>query len=488
MKKPNILFIMNDQHRFDRLGCMSDPLIKTPHVDRIAREGVTFTNAYCPSPVCGPARGAIFSGMYPPACGVVNNWVPFRGDIVLLTERLQQLGYRTAEVGKLHFVPHIKRFGFQFKRLHDAHYNVYANDALYSDYVKYLQETRYRDDPEEPIRRADEDEACYWTGDEYRFIMGSNWLEEKYHYNTWTAEESIKYLQNYQGDEPFFLFVSFFGPHQPFEPPTPWNTLYDPEDIELPPQFYAGMEDAPVFQATKGASSREHKTKWNEATYKKIIAAYYGQITMIDHYIGRIFAQLEAMGLWDETMIIFTADHGDHNGQYGLFYKGDMYDSCEKVPLIIKPAFAQQGGWQNSRVVNTIDLFGTILEVAGDQNWAEEEAEKGRIEARSLAPLLHKGAEVAWENHTFAIIGGNPESNLTMLRQDHLKLIRLAREDGEALYELYDMRDPVYEVRNVYEDPTYAAQREELKEKLDRWWARQKALYPQRVKSYVKER
>ena len=110
-QRPNIVFVMTDQHRHDRLSCVSGGVPETPNLDRLAREGTLFENAYTPSPVCSPARASIFTGQYPAANGVVSNWLPFRGEAVLFTERLQNLGYRTAEVGKLHFVPHEKRFG-----------------------------------------------------------------------------------------------------------------------------------------------------------------------------------------------------------------------------------------------------------------------------------------------------------------------------------------------------------------------------------------
>jgi arylsulfatase A-like enzyme len=484
--KPNILFIMNDQHRFDRLSCVSQdaggpPHPATPNLDRIAAEGVRFTNAYAPSPVCAPSRAAIKSGMYPPGCGVVNNWVPFKEDFPLLTHRLQDAGYYTGRVGKLHFVPHLRRFGFDWGALNDAPYSVYAHDDKFSDYIHWLRQ--HWDGERDPVELFDEDENAFKEDDWERFILGSNFRTEAQHDIPWAVAEAERFLDERDADKPFFLFLSFFGPHQPFAVPEPWNSLYAPEDVVLPPQFGAEMTDHPVFARHGAARSRDFRSRWDEADYRRIIAPYYGQIAMIDHYVGRFFQRLDADGLWEDTLVIFCADHGDHNGAYGLFFKGEMYDSCCKVPLFIKPAGGdergdERGGERRAQNVNLLDLYGTILDAAGDADWRAP-----HIEARSLAPLL-ADADASWENETYSIIGADPLRNLTMLRRDDIKLVRLAEGPLAAHYELYDMNDEVPEVRNVFEDPAYAAVRDALKADLDAWWAKQAARYPDPLIDY----
>jgi len=471
--------VMTDQQRFDRLSCMGDPVLKTPHVDSIARAGVLFGNAYTPSPVCSPARAAIKSGMYPPGCGVVTNWVPFKNGVELLTDRLRRNGYVTAVCGKLHFVPHQERFGFAYKRMNDAPYSIYANDDRYSDYIAWLREGW--DGDVDPVQLFDKDESAFQHGDWYRFIMGSNFRTEHEHDIPWVVDESVRFLRTRDRERPFFLFTSFFGPHQPFEPPAPWNALYDPKRIRLPPQFEADMQGSPIFQETCAQRAEQFRHLWSQEAYQEMIAAYYGQVSMIDHYMGLLLGYLKSEGLWDNTLVIFVSDHGDHNGAYGLFFKGQMYDSCCKVPLAIKPPGFSSGGIVRDEVVNTLDLYGTILDLASDESW-----QRPRIEARSLVPLLQGSDSVAWENATYSIIGANPKGNLTMLRTGNLKLIRLSRGDNEPLYELYDMRDEPVEVRNVFDDLAYQDRREELKAELDAWWARQSAAYPDKIRSYAK--
>jgi len=237
------------------------------------------------------------------------------------------------------------------------------------------------------------------------------------------------------------------------------------------------MKNNPVFAATCGPQASEFKRLFDIAAYQRMLAAYYGQISMIDHYLGHFFARLKADGLWEDSLVIFCSDHGDHNGAYGLFFKGQMYDSCCKIPLLVKSPRCVRAGERRSQVVNLIDLYGAILDAAGDTAWQHP-----GIEARSLASLL-EDKQASWANHTWSIIGERPDANLTMLRRDHMKLIRLARGD-QALYELYDLRDDIPEVRNVYCDPSYAVECAEMQASLDAWYIAQRAKYPDRVVSY----
>lgn len=474
-ERSNIVLVMVDQHRFDCLSRVSE-LPETPTLDGIAEEGVRFTNAYAASPVCAPSRAALKSGMYPPGCGVVGNWMPFKRDVPLLTHRLKNCGYETAMVGKLHFVPPLARFGFDWKRLHDAPYSVYAHDDKYSDYIHWLRE-RF-EGPRDPVELFDEDENAFKEDDWYRFIMGSNFRREEEHDIPWVTREAVHYLDERTREKPFFLFVSYFGPHQPFAVPAPWGELYDPQQIELPAQFEAEMEDNPIFDETCRERARSFTERWDRDTYRELIAAYYGQISMIDHYLGQLVDHLRQENLWENSLVIFVADHGDHNGAYGLFFKGQMYDSCCKIPLLIKPPGSSIKGLQRREVVNIIDLYGTILDAAGDLGWQRE-----GIEARSLAALLEEG-DIEWEDETYSIIGADPLHNLTMCRREEMKLIRLAQGPEDALYELYDLRDEVVEVRNVFRDSHYEEVRDDLKARLDAWWRKQADKYPPEIVHY----
>ena len=489
--KPNIIMVMCDQMRFDRFGAMGNELVKTPNIDALSREGLLFKNAYCPSPVCTPSRASVKTGIFPPGNGMVTNWVPFKEKVAgtteihryLLTERLRSQGYYTGMAGKLHFVPAEDDFGFDFKALNDAPYSVYANDDKHSDYIKWLKETHFKDSDMDIVEIFDRDEDFY-PESIYDFIMGSGWRTEEQHDIPWTVERSMNFIENRDDEKPFFLFTSFFGPHQPYLAPSPWDTMYNPDDIVLGPRFYADLEDSPIFQMSGlgGELTKQLRADWDEQKYKEVIAAYYGQISMIDHYLGKLFDQLKEKGLWDNTWIVFLADHGDFNGAYGTFFKGLMYDASVKIPLIIKPANGQGLTGVREELVNSLDVYGTILDLAGDTAWRN----LPQIESRSLLPLIKQENTAEWKNEVYSIIGADPENNLCMLRSGPIKIVRKAVKDGEPIYELYDFDKDPFETRNVYGQSEYLDVEERLRAQLDAWQEIQAERYPEELDNSFK--
>jgi arylsulfatase A-like enzyme len=236
----------------------------------------------------------------------------------------------------------------------------------------------------------------------------------------------------------------------------------------LPPSYGAEMAGCPVF-ASRQATADANKRNWGEAGFRRLTAAYYGNIAMIDHYIGTIISRMEELGLWEDTTVIFTADHGDHMGNYGLTGKGDMYDPSAKIPLLIKPAHSDVSNERIPEVVNSIDLFGTISELAGFEGWREY-----GDEARSLVPFL-QGDSANWENKTFSIIGADLDRNsLCMLRRDQYKLIRYKRPDEQVVYELFDLDRDDFEQVNLYRSETHRAMAASMTDELEEWTRFQK--------------
>jgi arylsulfatase A-like enzyme len=452
-QKPNILFIMADQHQAWALGCMGHPVVETPNIDRIAERGVNFAGAYCPSPVCGPSRTSIFCGHYPSATGVAENYQPYRENMRLLPELLRGAGYRTFMAGKLHLAPIEAEHGFGEKHLHDAGYDLYRKDEpAHSEYVQWLAGRKFGGDVAEVVRRFNEDEDCLET-DPFRFIMGSNWRAEEEHSNTWTTDRAVEFLKQKQ-DQPFFAFASFFGPHQPMAPPEPWASKYSPDEIELPPEFSTATDDKPLA-AEKRAGSPIPKAGLAERQYREALAAYYGQISMIDHGVGRILDELETQGLAENTIVVFTADHGDHAGQFGLFFKCTMYENAVRVPLLVSnPWKPGSKGRKCGKHVNNLDLYATLLECAG--------VDAPQTASRSLVPLLDDPANPEWDNFTYSEL--HP---WTMVAKDGWKLIRFRRGDGEQVHELYRLGGDVPDVSNLWNDPEAAGVRAGLAELLN---------------------
>ncbi|MBI9019687.1 MAG: sulfatase-like hydrolase/transferase [Verrucomicrobia bacterium] len=450
-ERPNILFIMTDQQQAETLSCLGHPVVKTPNMDRIAERGVNFTRAYCASPVCGPSRASIFCGLYPAASGVTKNYMPHRDGTLLLPEALRRAGYETAMAGKLHLAPIEVAHGFEEKHLHDAGYNVYREDEpLNSEYVQWLADKSYGGDIQKVIAQFNADEACLET-DPFRFIMGSNWRSEKEHSNSWVTERTLDFLRK-KHDRPFFMFTSYFGPHQPMMPPEPWASMYSPDEMELPPEFYTETGDKPLA-AEKKDSSPIFKKGLTGRQYREALAAYYGQISMIDHGIGRILDELDAQGLADNTIVVFTSDHGDHAGQFGLFFKSTMYENSVRVPLFV--ADPAKGAGTCRKLVNNLDLYATLLERAG--------VEAPQTASRSLVPLIDDVQLDAWDNVTYS-----EQYPWTMVARDDWKLIRFRNEDGTQVHELYRLDSGPADFSNVWNLPEAEGVQSELVELLNR--------------------
>ncbi|MHC1748680.1 MAG: sulfatase-like hydrolase/transferase [Cellulosilyticaceae bacterium] len=483
MKKPNILMIMTDQQRFDTVSYTNHYLKLTPRLDELAMDSTIFTNAYTPAPTCGPARAAIQTGMYPPTCGVVENLSAAKENVQYLAERLLKQGYDTGLSGKLHLSPADKKYGFNFKKLHDAPYSVYGDEDKDSCYIKALKEQYAKDKKADPVEIFDRDETSY-NSDIYKFIMGSGFRSEAEHDIPWTVNGAIEFLEKRDMSKPFFLMTSFFGPHHPYLVPSPWDKQYDESQIQLPDNFYASMDDKPIFQQKAAGFANRLKNLFDETQYKKIIAANYNQIAMIDHYIGNLLTYLKENNLYENTVIIFTSDHGDLLGSYGLFFKTHMYEGSSKVPMLIKMPEARKKMCIKNEVVNTLDLYRTILELAGDEDWEEE-----TIESKSLIPLLEDQKEGVWDNATYSIMGNKVDHVTMMMRNNQYKVIRLQRGDKEPLYEIYNLENDPQEMDNIENNP--AAMSEEvkqyLKQKLDQWAKRQLKEFPTEIISYRKK-
>ena len=452
----NVLFILTDQFRFDCLGGLGHPVVRTPNLDALATESTLFTNTWCATMACAPARASLFTGYYADTHGMGGNQTVLDPpDRKVLPEYLADAGYDTALVGKLHLKPMERAFGFRHLQRHDAPYTNYsAEEAGGSAYIRYLGETAFQHDPDEAVRRFTEDEACQHT-DEERFMLGSGFLDAEHHEVSWAVRESIQYLRHERDtDKPFFLNCSIFGPHQPYLCPAPWDQLYPPETIPLPTDFHYGVEDKPIFMDSSQMDwlARRDSLGWNEATYQRLLSAYYGYVSMIDEGVGQLMTALREEGLYDETLIVFSADHGEFGGQFRAFYKGLPYEASCHVPLIIRDPRVS-GGQRCNQNTSNIDLFSTILSTAGVDPPHD-------IESRDLTDLV-RGDDSAWDNRTVWKKG-----NQSFLVRDRSKLVR-GNVGGHVVYELYDLAVDPLEERNLIDDADQSATIDALRQELD---------------------
>ncbi|MFX0136034.1 MAG: sulfatase [Candidatus Hodarchaeota archaeon] len=387
-EKMNVLFFITDQQRADHLGCAGNPILKTPNLDRLASEGVRFTNAYVANPTCMPNRCAIMTGQYPNMCVRAFSVNLDSADSPTFSETLRKEDYVSKAIGKMHF-------------------NFWSNPVgetksveQVSRWISKKERKKLKENFPKPWNGFDEVELISGHGD---LCVGhySEWLEERapqyaneiykkmatildhtyresitpeeYYPTTYCTERAVDFLEKHargeHGDKPFLLKVSYPDPHHPCTPPGRWGEMYNPDEIELPKSF----NDKENIKKHKYIGPRSdhpqlgkmlfHTTTEEEA--RNFTAKTYGMVSMIDDSVGQILAALEKLGMADNTMIVYTSDHGDMMGDHGMILKGFMsFNGITNVPLIWKvPGITPKGAVSDS-LVSAVDLAPTILNLS----------------------------------------------------------------------------------------------------------------------------
>lgn len=459
--RPNVLLLFTDQHRFDFLGKLCPYPLATPNLDRLAGRSLRFDAAYSPAPICGPARASFFTGRYPPEHGAVRNWMPMRSGQPLLTESMSEAGYQTALVGKLHLHRATDAHGFQWRQLCDSPHAVYdADEVVDNPYRRWIEKECFGGSAEPA------EEAAAWSErlpvDDPGFWIGRSWCDDAHHMTTWTGDQAVRFLRQEREDRPFFLNVSFFGPHHPYATCEPWDSLVDPDEIDLPEDF-PGLPDGPVLGPMM-ERRRKNFASWQRADWQRAIALYCGAVAQIDREVGRILEALEAEGLSDDTLIAFTADHGDHIGDMGVCGKGDFSESSARVPLLIAPP----GGNARSRTtavpVNPIDLRATLADYAGLEPEAIPAGFPGA--GASFRRWIEEPGTEPTTREIFSINSTRkPDSLTSMIRRNGLKLIRSPGEN--PAYELIDSEAEPLDRHAIAFRPESDPLHKELKAHLD---------------------
>ena len=437
--RPNILMIMTDQQRGDWLRCTDNPLIMTPHIDQLADEGVLFSHACSECPVCIPARYTLMTGLHPETIDLrCNRNVPMP-IIETLPYVLSRAGYQTQAVGKLHFTPQRACYGFQNTIVCEAG-RLRGGD----DYHRWLQTTPY-------------------AGQERMHGLGNNMVyarrslvPESHHVTTWIVSQSLEFLDRRDPTRPFFLFTSFTKPHSPYDPPEPYDTLYDPDDVPEP--HATGLDSDELPLSLRGLARVYGWDRLTPGEIRRIRAHYMGEITHIDAQIGRLLGGLYWRGLLDNTFVIFLSDHGDMLGDRGLFFKTTFYEGSLRVPLILSLP-RRSSDRTVGRVVDTpvglADLLPTVLDFAGIEDIRSRDG-------RSLLGFA-KGETPFTERIYHGVYGTD------------LRNVRHCLFDGRTKYiwnrwggleELYMPGDDPEEQHNLAKDPAYADQVERWRELL----------------------
>ena len=379
----NVLFLITDQQRADHLGCAGNPILKTPNLDRLASEGVRFTSAYVVNPMCSPNRASILTGLYPKRHIRVPG-VNLDINIPTFSDALRKGGYATKAIGKMHlqfYGPPISRKNSSLERIAD-----WSGEKTHSEMVKKfplpyygfsevdlivghgdLCDGHYRDWLEEKAPQYITEFRAHSILD--KLYYKSKMPEELYP-TSYVTERSIDFLEKFSqggyGEENFFLYVSYPDPHHPVTPPGKWAEMYKPEDIELPESFknieYTRNHQFMRKYLDRGVLRNMIFRTTTEEEVKNFTALTYGTLSMIDNSVGQILSTLEKLGLADNTMVIYTSDHGDMAGDHGMLLKGWIpFNGILNVPLIIKVPGVSKSGSVTDSLVSSIDFAQTIL-------------------------------------------------------------------------------------------------------------------------------
>lgn len=385
---------MSDQQRADSLGCTGNGVVKTPNIDALAARGAVFENHFTPHQICSPSRATLFSGRMARHHGLTRNGVALKEDTPLIPHDLKDAGYRTHGVGKFHFQPILAGAEHampdsnafwdlpQSKGWTGPFYGFDKVDILIGEavgatkgghYSRWLAQTA----PEAADLYLPENALSPGPCD-----LDEVWkaaIPEELHYNTWITDRACAFVAEQTPSNPFFLFVSYPDPHHPFSPPAPWCDMYDPSDMPDPDARPDELDKMPSYildgdreEATKSyvdflrnpGPPREQgflqtTRRMSPASIRQAIAHTYGMVSMIDAGVGRILEQLAAQGLTDETLVIFTSDHGELLGDHGLIRKGPSpYRALLNVPLVIAGPGVAPG--RRSGLTSHLDLRATL--------------------------------------------------------------------------------------------------------------------------------
>lgn len=472
-ERPNVLVLMADQLRADLLGVNGSPICRTPHLDRLAAQGVSFSRAYTPTPLCSPARAALFTGRYPHSNGITVNTRPpdsptpclHEGERMLF-EHLAPAGYRCAYLGKWH--------------LSMGDEGAEATRRGIVDFVSRPQAIRRHAKRLHLAPRDDVGLSRQRTMEgDHPPMSGPAPYPETYHPDAAVASETVELLRRYVADgrgspeRPFALVCSFFGPHFPIEVPQPYASMYDPQLVPRPESFDDSFEGKPQGQRTHHWLQLASHLSWPE--WQRVIAHYWGYCTYIDTLMGRVLAAVDELGLAPSTLVHATADHGEMAGHHQMFDKGPyFYEDVMRVPAVWRwPDHIPPRPAPDEALVGHVDTVPTVLQLTGVPALPGSPPLQGDSLARHLTGAGRLDRDYVFGETTDAD-RALPAINLATVNPQVDARVVIGRRwkyvfRPDDLDELYDLADDPGELRNLAASPAHGAVAQQLQEALAQW-------------------
>jgi arylsulfatase len=464
MRPPNILLIMSDQHRASVMGCAGDPVVQTPHLDRLASEGIRFDNVYCQGPLCMPARASLLTERYVRDHGVSRNAWDTPTSLPTFVRDVAAAGYHTSCIGKMHLWVHgggrraggqrtrdtreragqMRGYGFAEPietvgklatvNITSEYSDHLASRGLYGTYREWVSARRYASATVDGQPRR----LPLWT-------TGSNPVSGDDYIDAWHGRRAAAWIEEYDRGQPFFQWVGFPGPHDPWDAPADYADLY--RGVQMPMPASLERPELPRDGAFKNfldyfLNVHSDSASLTDAVIAEIRRFYYGNVTVIDEAIGRMIDALERRGLLDQTWVIYTSDHGEMMGEHRMLTKMVFYEPAVKVPLIIRPP---RGCAPRvvSQLAEHLDLSATIRDIAGS-------AGDPSFEGRSLLGWARGGTGFSRP----AVFSEN--FGLGMVRTPAHKLV-FVEDTGEPV-QLFDLAtDPLEDANLVSRDDQHQA-------------------------------
>lgn len=477
-KKPmNILFIMTDQQPVSTLGCYGNPLNPTPNLDRLANTGIRFTHFYIGAFPCSPSRASMFTGCFPQKHGVITNNIPLSDEIPSLGFLTRDSGRKTAYFGKSHLKGHMYRdmpwrepFNgawyhrripsekeFKMEKIKGGlgedrpqlGFDTWAGG--WKDYHAYLRDVGLGELLEEKPIPGNHNDLPSAPNSEHRYSL----LPEEHHMASFFTQKAQEFLRKHRGNtQPFCMILSYYGPHLPVAPPQPWNEKYSIEQCPLPDNHYDTLEGKPKSQRTNDYCYK--LPVWNENQFRDYIRRYYGYCAYLDSQIGRVLDTIRECGFEDNTIVMFTSDHGDMMTSHGYLYKMENcgYQELCNVPFIMRVPGVTWPGSVTHSLVSSVDILPTLMELTNIRG-------SDTIHGKSFVQLLSKPGRGF---HDQVYIHWGPQSIVSFDGEWKFGLHANAEVD-----ELYNLQQDPGEMKNLAKDKNYAGILNTKKKEIIAW-------------------